>query len=242
VNEITNICLGRLVNRGSGFLNPDFNIAGFSPYVSTPDAQAVRALLQLGYTSSDYYVAALLSAIYSSPEWWPRYDFSKELWQLETYLPPPDSISGAIWVQDGAGAPIQAFRPHQLPAPTDWTFQWQGSQVIAVTGNPGNRQFVWPCRQVVDPSGDFLYITWPDWLGWSGGVQVPGSWASGASFTIHHEPKAFPYKAAAAAIGASPNGVALLQDAGLQDAFFLTYLPVKQLAVAAVALYEATTQ
>lgn len=224
-----NRTLHAITNRAGGFMTASLRAEpAFHPSTETPTTQRLRALLGVDRTEDDYHVFAILTAIEACPDIRAAFRDPVRSYAPHDYRPANPVYSGGTPVADAAGDPQCRLKANETPVPTGFFLQFTDPGCGTV--RYGRRTTVVP----VTISEGRVYPQWPEFMGFSGGVQM--SWEPGAVFSARARPVRFPYGVLAAALRADDAKNELLERHLLTAQFHRAPDEVRQVAVAALAL------
>ena len=226
---MVNKILHSITNRAGGFMEVAFpDSAVFRPSAETQDSRQLRTLLGLDRKSDDYHLIAVLAAIEAYPEIFYAFEDTERTYRIENFTLPTPVVSGGTLVSDHLG--VAQIKPvtTDVPVPDAMTLSYLGNTTGVIVY--GTRRDV--VRLTV--SRGQVFPEWPADLGMSGGFTV--TWNSSAVISIRTKPVRFPYAVLADRLRQdnAKNGFLMRHD--LVEAFHFAEDPVKQVAIAALAL------
>lgn len=211
MNELLNACTNRIK-----FASAVFPVmTSFVPKAQTSDQAALRSLLCLDRTDTDYFVVALLRNLTTYPELVDCFGEEERSYALEHHRPAPISIdAGVTLVPSNSIAPGVLRRAVEWPVVFDMTFQRLDgvSATLSMLG-----QDAAPLNPRVTDTR--VSCDWPAWSGITGKLQLTGAWSDITSFRIHHEPVRFPFEILRERLRDSDAAHAVLARVGLLEAF-----------------------
>lgn len=206
----------------------------FIPRRLRQEQSLLRTALYLD--QSDYYLAAVLSALTAYP------DIASYISEnVQTYDPSrirPDRIvmTGGEFLIDKNMAGRFLDNDHELPLNLRYTIDYLTPTTAMLKGLERNQVAV--VKYTVsgtDPS-KLLRIEWPEGFPFTGPIRLQQVWTSGSQIEINVFPKDFPYTAYVTRVANSPYLLGRLSSLLLTEEFFASEDPIERTAMIAVAM------
>lgn len=220
-------------NRAGGFVSSYFPTSStFRPCDETYSTRVVRALLGLDRTDDDYSVRAILGAVHGTPAVFDEFRDELQTYRIGDFSADSARVENATLISDEKG--LAAFTPvaGSLPPPTRLSLSYSSEKSALLQFGEMNESVA--VRSPADENQ--IFVTWPENLGVSGGLQLDAPWAPGSTVVIRGTPRSFPWDIAVERIRTSTGGQDLLQSAGLLKFFTQSNFAVEKIALVALAL------
>ena len=209
------------------------SLASVSDYEihAEPDEEAsLRTFLQLGDTTTDYYVMGALGAVYAFPELFAEFKETQRTFDISLWSKDDDNFTpnGVINTTD------EVFNLHrtptEFPVEMEWIMTYTNDNTMRVV--LGAASYDVPVRATTNT----LYADWPEELGISGAISLDATWSSGDEFRIHHTPTRFPYSRIVELITNRADARMIMTNRGYMRNFYLAQSDIEKCAILYTAL------
>lgn len=223
-----------VTNRADDFVSPVFSRkSGYVPRIEDPTTAAVRRLLKLDDSSTDYYAVGMMRALEACPDIMESCGNNTDSGSLLRYTKPADIFLGVSLQPGPSGAPYLRLVPKSFPVSFTVGFAYLEPSVLRLTASGDTYDLQ------VRVNGKELYVQWPDSLGIGGNLVVGKYWIPGFQGSITHVPVGYPYKAVADVLASNRASVDLLGATGLSKEFYAAQDSIEKVAMVGLALVRS---
>jgi hypothetical protein len=230
MNEI----IKAVCNRTTGFSSPVFFFPEpFTPAKETPSEQKLREVLKVTTGDNDYEVFGILQAIYAFPEYAELFAEKGTTCVLDQFERPAALLSGGILLGNSRGPAVIERKANEWPVQKRFNITRINDKLFRTYYNKERVDF-----EVRESDGK-LFVTWPEFLGVRGDVEIMAEnpFQSGFQMDVIQHPLRFPYKALYEHLRKSTGFMSeILLSQNLVDSFYYAQSPIEGVAVAATAL------
>ncbi len=206
----------------------------FTPRRLRAEQSLIRSALYLD--QSDYYLAAILSALAAYPDIAAYIEANIQTYDPSRVRPDRIVIQGAEFLVDKNIAGRFLDNDHDLPLNLHYTLDYLTANTALLKGV--ERSQVATVKFTVsgqDPA-KLLRVEWPESFPFSGPMRLSQTWAGGSRIEINVFPKDFPYTQFISKVANNPYLLERLSNLLLIEEFFASEDPVERTAMLAVAL------
>lgn len=233
----TNLYLWLLTGRSNNFLNDTLNTGiNYSVSFTPPEVEAVRELLKLDVTDTDFHALAALAAAKTSTAFIRHLPHENDMVFVKGFLSlPPIASTHTLLSPDGNSWPSVDGGFAGANGFSSITFRNAGSGKVEVTTNGAFRGE--STYAVFTEDGGTLRVVIADAPRF--GIRAnfrATTWAENEEIAVTLSPTRYPFKAVAAAARASGAARRLMAETGTLPAFSETSNPARQVGMVALAV------